>query len=316
MGSPRPDTREALVTDCLLAVFERWGVLASAPRIARTILSRLDALDASRAPGAEQSDFIARLRGVARRHGYAVGVHGSLERDLDLVAVPWSVEAVSAQDLVDAICDEMLLHKRKVNLYADPDGPRVMPNPEPKPWGRLGWSLDGCPDPWVYVDLSVAPRAGEPVPVIASRAPRPPEPEEGCSRCRQPRSRHSSRPRPAVPGCCHDFQESSPVAAEPGERADCIDCDDPNGSLECPGAKRDCGHHCSHSWSHDRCCWCGSEFGETPASPSAPAQDELTEDESKALRMAAIFGGPDKPHDVLESAKAKLARRLNRKESQ
>ena len=116
-----------------------------------------------------QIAFIARVREVAREHGYAIGVHGSQARDIDLVAVPWMVEAVSAQDLVDAICEALSLRERKVNLYADPAGPRIMPNPEPKPWGRLGWSLDGCPPPWKYLDLSVAPRAGEPVPVIAFR---------------------------------------------------------------------------------------------------------------------------------------------------
>jgi hypothetical protein len=31
---------------------------------------------------------------------------------------------------------------------------------------------------------------------------------------------------------------------------------------ECPESKRPCGHHCNHSWTHDRCDWCGTEFGE------------------------------------------------------
>jgi hypothetical protein len=31
---------------------------------------------------------------------------------------------------------------------------------------------------------------------------------------------------------------------------------------DCPASQRDCGHHCAHSWSHDRCCWCGTEWGE------------------------------------------------------
>lgn len=30
----------------------------------------------------------------------------------------------------------------------------------------------------------------------------------------------------------------------------------------CPASERDCGHHCNHSWSHERCCWCGEEWGE------------------------------------------------------
>lgn len=30
----------------------------------------------------------------------------------------------------------------------------------------------------------------------------------------------------------------------------------------CKKSKRKCGHHCNHIWSHDKCCWCGIEFGE------------------------------------------------------
>jgi hypothetical protein len=107
-----------------------------------------------------QSSFLARVRTVARECGYTIAVHGSEQRDLDLVAVPWTVEAVSALDLVDALCERVPLVVR--------DDPAVsVASPEPKPWGRLAWALHGCPDPWRYVDLSVAPRAGEPIPVVA-----------------------------------------------------------------------------------------------------------------------------------------------------
>ena len=42
---------------------------------------------------------------------------------------------------------------------------------------------------------------------------------------------------------------------------ECFSC----GEVEqeaCPSSKRDCRHHCNHSWSHDACCWCGMEWGE------------------------------------------------------
>lgn len=45
------------------------------------------------------------IREAARHHGYAVAVHGSLARDIDLVAVPWREHNVSEPDeLVRAIC--------------------------------------------------------------------------------------------------------------------------------------------------------------------------------------------------------------------
>jgi hypothetical protein len=40
----------------------------------------------------------------------------------------------------------------------------------------------------------------------------------------------------------------------------------------CPKSEKDCGHHCAHSWSHDRCCWCGTEWGEGGAM-IAPTDD-------------------------------------------
>lgn len=42
---------------------------------------------------------------VARRHGYAIGVHGSMSRDLDLIAVPWVESASSPDELLKEICE-------------------------------------------------------------------------------------------------------------------------------------------------------------------------------------------------------------------
>lgn len=89
------------------------------------------------------------VRAVAREHGYAIGVHGSLRstRDVDLIAVPWAKNAHAASTLVRAIAKlPYLKHNR------DWEG---------KPHGREGstfWILhraQGCPR---YVDLSVMPR--------------------------------------------------------------------------------------------------------------------------------------------------------------
>lgn len=45
------------------------------------------------------------LREVARAHGWALTLHGSLARDLDVVAVPWVAEAASADVLVAALVE-------------------------------------------------------------------------------------------------------------------------------------------------------------------------------------------------------------------
>jgi len=89
------------------------------------------------------------VRAVAREHGYAIAVHGSLraERDIDLIAAPWTKNAHACSTLVRAIGKlPYLKHNR------DWEG---------KPHGRQGSTFKilhrakGCP---VYVDLSVMPR--------------------------------------------------------------------------------------------------------------------------------------------------------------
>lgn len=44
------------------------------------------------------------IREAARFQGYAVAIHGSLKRDIDLIAVAWTDQAKPAEDLVKAIC--------------------------------------------------------------------------------------------------------------------------------------------------------------------------------------------------------------------
>lgn len=43
------------------------------------------------------------ITGVARDHGYAIGLHGSMLRDLDLIAVPWRDDASAGVKLAEAI---------------------------------------------------------------------------------------------------------------------------------------------------------------------------------------------------------------------
>ena len=76
---------------------------------------------------------------VAWNHGYALALHGSLQRDLDLVAIPWVDSPKSSSELLHALCNEFDLE----------------PNSEPtqRPHGRLSWSI---PLWWgAYVDLSI-----------------------------------------------------------------------------------------------------------------------------------------------------------------
>lgn len=112
--------------------------------------------DKAKAPG-PRSTFpsmyailIPNLVEIARELGYAIGLHGSMARDLDLIAVPWVEEAVPPEELVQAIASRLGF------ILEGP--PR---SPEDKPHGRRAWSLILCGE--AYVDLSVLPlRPGGP----------------------------------------------------------------------------------------------------------------------------------------------------------
>lgn len=48
---------------------------------------------------------------IAREHGYALAVHGSVRRDFDLVAIPWAKCVSSHSDLIDAFLGAFALTK-------------------------------------------------------------------------------------------------------------------------------------------------------------------------------------------------------------
>jgi hypothetical protein len=51
----------------------------------------------------EYARILPDIRQAARKRGYAIGVHGSMMRDLDLIAVPWKTRTSSQKALIKAI---------------------------------------------------------------------------------------------------------------------------------------------------------------------------------------------------------------------
>lgn len=60
-------------------------------------------------------------------HGYALAIHGSLARDIDLIAVPWDKNQSSISDVIKSI------HKRF--------SVRIIGDPEDKNHGRVAYTL-------------------------------------------------------------------------------------------------------------------------------------------------------------------------------
>lgn len=100
--------------------------------------------------------IIAPMRDVARKLGYAIAIHGSLKRDIDLIAAPWSDEAVDARDLVAALILAIREANEGVGFIDDRNDLVHLLQGHPKPHGRRCWSIQlGA----TYVDLSVMPRS-------------------------------------------------------------------------------------------------------------------------------------------------------------
>lgn len=94
--------------------------------------------------------LIGPLREVARAHGYALATHGSVSRDIDLIACPWTAEATDAQAVYDAV-----MRKCADILY----GMEELPHSglgRVRAHGRMGGviHLGGGP----YIDLAIMPR--------------------------------------------------------------------------------------------------------------------------------------------------------------
>lgn len=95
----------------------------------------------------------AEIRLVAKEHGYALALHGSLQKDLDVIAVPWTEDASDEDKLVKAITEAV----GGVVLAHIPPGE--------KPHGRRAWTIHLLGSSAIvppkeratYIDLSVMP---------------------------------------------------------------------------------------------------------------------------------------------------------------
>lgn len=97
---------------------------------------------------------LPKIREAARKCGYAIGVHGSMRRDLDLIAAPWVVDHADKDTLA-----------REIHLAAcgmDQTSYNWKGSVPPKPCGRVGtvfpicWSEYDAPSSG-HIDLAVMP---------------------------------------------------------------------------------------------------------------------------------------------------------------
>ena len=114
-------------------------------------------LDPSPARAAAYVALYPMLQQIAKRHGYALAVHGSLHKDFDLVAIPWVEEASEPLALIKAFkkATRMVIHHdgKSDHLWKDC-------NPTQKPHGRKAYVLHVTRHGMYggYLDISVMPK--------------------------------------------------------------------------------------------------------------------------------------------------------------
>jgi len=100
------------------------------------------------------AQLLPRIREAAKGLGYALAIHGTMARDFDILAAPWTDEAVPAEKLVESIAEAVggfvIGDKNGDSFERGEVGP-----PTKQPHGRMSWNI--CWGGKVFLDLSVMP---------------------------------------------------------------------------------------------------------------------------------------------------------------
>lgn len=94
--------------------------------------------------------YYSKIHSVCKKNGYTLVLHGSMQRDLDLIAIPWAQGAIESNKLIEKICEvsgTMNIPHHKTRKYSI------------KPHGRKAYSLtwDGTLGATPYIDISIMP---------------------------------------------------------------------------------------------------------------------------------------------------------------
>jgi hypothetical protein len=149
-----------------------------------------------------------RLLQIAQDHGYALTVHGSVHRDLDLVAIPWVEEASEPLELITAMKEIT----RTVTHHPDTDHLSPDCAPTIKPHGRVAYSLHVTDRGMYggYFDISVMPKIIKQEPLIPPSQGSPARPAGSPRRGRSTKtSRGRSSARSAAAGSTQSASASA-----------------------------------------------------------------------------------------------------------
>lgn len=96
------------------------------------------------------AQLLPKIREAAKGLGYAIAIHGSFRRDLDLLAAPWVENAEPAERLVDAIAAAVSGY-----VIGDASARGAIDEPTLQAHGRKSWNI--CWGGKPMIDLSIMP---------------------------------------------------------------------------------------------------------------------------------------------------------------
>jgi hypothetical protein len=114
--------------------------------------------------------YFLQLKEIAKDYGYNLVVHGSMNRDLDLIAIPWVENPRDEFEMINALNKHLTGHtteekyKKEIYLYRELPGGRhsyvinlnrggYRKNDK----GEITDPLEYTEDPQYYIDISVTP---------------------------------------------------------------------------------------------------------------------------------------------------------------
>lgn len=87
-----------------------------------------------------------RLAEISRQHGYALAVHGTLQRDMDLTCIPWTESPSDPDVVIKSMTEEFSL--------------RTVGDPDVTLHGRQRWTITvGFGE--CFIDISFMPRISD-----------------------------------------------------------------------------------------------------------------------------------------------------------
>lgn len=100
--------------------------------------------------------YLEPLKIIAKEYGYNLVVHGSMSRDLDLIAIPWEEEVGNVDKMIQQFCDIL-----GGVIFTNRTDTHIVKTE--KPHGRIVYVINinrgeyKGHDPEYYLDISVMP---------------------------------------------------------------------------------------------------------------------------------------------------------------